>query len=538
MLTSSLRQLSVAALVLVSACAPSSVPMDDEEASDSEDKAFTSARATLITVDFDGELRAPWQSNTTKLIQTQLFYLVGQLNADDGVARLDRVVLRDVKRVSTNDGWMNVTYHASVPVGWGSKTSIPEGLELTLPRKIGPQSLKSFTTKYGPSCSDDPAHTTSDNYWYHFRPATEGCAFEEADAATAFADVEISESNTSAKYPEYDRVWSDGQLQVVAVFGKYDDYATDPSDAGIRAYDDFIEALSTGFASDFATKPASVDLRPGVSSTDVTFTGTVDGRSVSVTALLIDSPRVAPASFNARYAELTKKADLVFYNGHAGLGANVRALADKGRIDQGQYRIFFLNGCDTFAYLNDTLAKRVAAANPDDPSGTKYADVLTNVMPAYFHSMPDASLAIVSALADADHPKTYEAIFAEIDSKQVVVATGEEDNTFLPTAEQFDGLSIASVVGRGQAQRFETPVLPAGRYVVRTTENGASPGDVDLYVGFGYAPGVELFDRRPYLYGSNEVVTLDLSAPTKLHVMVRGYEEAPVSSNHYRLEIE
>lgn len=529
---------AAASLTLGAACAPEGPPVEEVERADSEGKAFTSARATLVTLDFQGELTAPWQTNTTKLIKTQLFYTVGQLNADDSVGRLDRVVISDVKRVSNGDGWMKVTYRAQLPVGWGSKTEIPDQLSLRFPRKIGPQSLKNFTAKYGATCVEDASHAvSSDNFWYHFRPEAEGCELAAEDSVSVSADVDVSALNTSAKYPEYDRVWSDGELNVVAVFGKYEDYATSPSDAGIAAYDDFVEALRGGVAAGFGTTPASLPARPGVSAPDVTFSGSFGGRKVNVTALLIDSPKVATAAFDARYGALTKKADLIVYDGHAGLGANVKALSSKGQFVKGRYSVFFFNGCDTFAYLDDTIAKRFAALNPDDPGGSKYADVLVNLMPAYFHSMPETSLALIEALATPDSPETYEAILAKIDPSQVVVATGEEDNTFLPDSEEFDGIEAENVLDRGQSQRFETPLLPAGRYLVRTSENGDEAGDVDLYVGLGYAPSEELYDYRPYLSGSNEEVRIELEQPARILVMVHGYEDAPVAHNHYRLTL-
>lgn len=521
----------------VLACAPGSEPLSDEDVSDDE-KPFSSARATLVTFEFDGELTAPWQSNTTKLIKDQLFYTVGQLNAHDSVGRLDKVVISNVKKTQNGDGWMRVSYHAVLPVGWG-ESEIPSTFDLTLPRKIGPQSLASFTTAYGPTCSDDPAHVTSGNFWYHFRPGTEGCTFDPARVSTMTASVTVSSANTSGKFPEYDRIWEDGALRVVAVFGKYDDYATDPSDAGIRAYDEFVDTLGSGLAASFTTTPANLPASPGVSAPDVTFSGSIDGQKVEITALLIDSPKVATAAFDTRYGNLTKQADMVVYNGHAGLGANVKALASKGQFQKGRYTIFFFNGCDTFAYLDDKLPQRFATLNADDPAGTKYLDVATNLMPAYFNSMPDASLAFVGALARPADPKTYQQIFASVDSKQVVVVTGEEDNTYSPAPEDFGGIDLSGSLARGQEKRVETPLLAPGTYEVRLTETKPSAaGDVDLHVGVGYAPTTSHYDYRPYLYGSNETVTVTLDQPSKLFVMLRGYEDAPVAQSKYRLVIE
>ncbi len=519
------------------ACAPEA-PEPPSEVVDDEAKPFTSAEATLLTFSFDGELSAPWQSNTTKLVKTQLFYLVGQLNAHDSVARLDRAVISNLKKSSDTNGWMKVTYHVEIPVAWGSKTEIPESFALTLPRKIGPQSLTNFTSKYAPACSDAGSHdVSSSNYWYHFRPESDACSFAAGDSVSANADVEVSAENTSGKYPEYDRVWQDGALRVVAVFGKYEDGATSNSDAGIRAYNEFLAAVRAGIGSGLVTTPASLPVDPGVAAKDVTFSGKVDGRDVSITALLIDSPKVAPASFDTRYAELTKKADLIVYNGHAGLGANVQALANRGSFDKGQYRILFVNGCDTLAYLDDKMNQRVAAKNSDDPKGTKYLDTLVNAMPAYFHAMPDATMALIDALNGPDSPQTFEAIFANIDDDQVVIASGEEDNTFVPATEDWTGLSAENVLGRGQSHRFETPVLAPGSYTIKLRENGSVIGDADLYVALGYTPTLANYDQRPYLNGSNETVTVEITAPTKLFVMVHGYDDSPAESNAYAITI-
>ncbi len=534
------RSLAIGPLLALSfaACAPGGSDVDDVERTAGDDKAFTSAHATLMTFSFDGELIAPWQSNRTKLIKTQLFYLVGQLNAHDSVARLDRAVIKNVKTGDAENGWMKVSYTVDVPVAWGSKTELPEDFTLTLPRRIGPQSLTNFTSAYSAACSDGGHEINRENFWYHFRPASSSCSFGASDVSTTTAEVSVNAANTSGKYPEYDKVWQDGALNVVAVFGKYDDYATSQGDAGIAAYNQFIAAVRDGIGAGLATVPANVPVDPGVGATDVTWSGLVDGRQVNITALLINSPKVATAAFDTRYGELTKKADLVMYNGHAGLGANVQALANRGQIVKGQYRIFFINGCDTLAYLDETMAKRVAAKNSDDSKGTKYLDTLVNAMPAYFSEMPEASMALIDALGTPDSPKTFEAIFASIDKDQVVIGTGEEDNTFIPAAESFDGLSIENVLEKGQSHRFETPMLPSGSYKVKLRQNGSAGGDVDLYVGAGYAPTLDHYDFRPYLTGSNEDVTVTLTSPAKLFVMAHAYEDSPVESNAYKLTLE
>ncbi len=128
---------------------------------------------------------------------------------------------------------------------------------------------------------------------------------------------------------------------------------------------------------------------------DVTLAG---GRKMTVNALLVDNISSAPASFYTRYEGLSTEADLIFYNGHAGLGQNVRALAKRGEFRAEKYQIFFMNGCDTFAYVDGSLAKTRAVLNPDDPTGTKYMDMVTNAMPASSRADSAATASVESSV--------------------------------------------------------------------------------------------------------------------------------------------
>jgi hypothetical protein len=153
---------------------------------------------------------------------------------------------------------------------------------------------------------------------------------------------------------------------------------------------------------------------------------------VKVTAFLVDAITSPWAGFAERYESLTPTADLIAYNGHAGLGQNVRALARMGKWVPQKYQSFFMNGCDSFAYVDGSLAQTRAAINPDDPTGTKYMEFVTNAMPSFFASMPAATTAFVDGLLSTKAPKTYDQMFANVDDSEVVLVTGEEDNVFKP----------------------------------------------------------------------------------------------------------
>ena len=255
-----------------------------------------------------------------------------------------------------------------------------------------------------------------------------------------------------------------------------------------------------------------------------------DGRAVEVVALLVDNVRTAGAEFNSRYAELTPDADLIIYNGHAGLGANIRALAQKGHWRTGQYAMVFMNGCDTYAYIDSALADAHKAVNPDDTTGHKYLDIVTNAMPSFFREMSGASMALVRGLLSYDDPQTYEQMFMHIDSDEVVLVSGEQDNVYTPEGDDggddgdvvtdWEGMVQSGTVARDEEIHFSTPKLAAGRYVFEMT----GTDDADLYIRTGLAPTTSSYECRPFKSGSQETCVVELTSPATIFGMVRGWD--------------
>ncbi len=506
-------------------------------------KADSSVEAIFVDFEFSGEVVISSTWSAASAIEDQLLYTIGHLNEDNSVGRLDQLEITNIETTPTDDGRYLATYDAKIPVAWGDRDHVPSTYKLLLPADITIAGQDSFTEKYNHDCVDFGAHdVTRGSMWYYYRPGRSGCDIDDNDIVSVDATVSISDINTTGKYPEYHKVWEDDVLQVVAVFGKYEDGATSGWDAGIRAYDRFNVAVGQALAGqDLTTVPASVPSTPGVATPEVQyFSRMADGRTVEVTTLLVDNVRTAPNSFNERYAELSAEADLIVYNGHAGLGANIRALAAKGDWQTGQYAMVFMNGCDTYAYVDSALADAHAEINADDPDGTKYLDIVTNAMPSFFHSMPNATMALVRGLMDYEDPKTYEQMFMEIDSAEVVLVSGEQDNEYFPGFDDdggddpgddaWDGLEESGTVSRQEEHHYATPTLAAGRYAF--TLSGSS--DADLYVRSGVAPTVASWECRPYRSGSDERCEVELSSPAEVHVMVRGW----ASSSDYALRGE
>jgi hypothetical protein len=510
----------------LSACTEAD-PYEGEIVKDEDGKADTSAAALFVDFEFDGSLVTDSSWNAENTIEDQLLYTIGQLNGKNSVGRLDKVTLSNVK-TTTEAGRTKITYHAKMPVSWGNRTNVPATVALTLPRDMAYAALDRFATTYGHSCVDWGAHDVdSGSMWYYFRPERSGCTFTATDIVKATASVSVSPINTTGKFPEYHKVWEDNALNVVAIFGKYEDGATTASDAGIAGWNNFIAAVKTELRGATVTStPATIPVNPGTSITDVEWRATYpDGKTVKINALLTDNVRTAlnQAAFRTRYEGLSTRADFIVYNGHAGLGANVRALARAGKWVAGQYLIMFENGCDTYAYIDGAIIDAHKQVNADDAVGTKYVDVINNGMPAFFSSMPGATMAMFKGLMSYSAPKTYEQIFAGVDRSQVVLVTGEQDNVYVPGGggqpQAWAGISAQGAVKKGEIKKFPTPTLDAGTYTFTMT----GTNDADLYVRIGSEPTASTYDCRPYKSGSNETCEVSLPRAAKIYVQVRGF---------------
>ena len=366
-------------------------------------------------------------------IDDQVLYTVGQLNGDNSVGRLDQLKVSNIETETVESGCF-ITYDATLPVAWGDTLNVPDAYEFILPRDMSKPSIESFVDAYTERCLDWGAHdVTAGVFWDYYRPNNGRCVLNEADVVRLPVTVTPSADATEGQYPEYHKVWEDQVLNVVAIFGKAKEDGSE-SDVGVRGYGEFVKQVRDELrGNEVLLTPADMPKRPGTSVPFVRVETTLsDGKRVVVNAFLIEKVTNAPASFWTEYEALTETADYIVYNGHSGLGQNVRALARRGNWLEGQYAILFLNGCDTYAYIDSSVLDAHADVNDDDDTGTLYLDVVANAMPSYFRSMPQATMAIFRGLLSYEQPMTYEEILKSIDSSEVALVIGEHDNVFTP----------------------------------------------------------------------------------------------------------
>jgi hypothetical protein len=376
--------------------------------------------------------KASWEYE----VKQQLWYVVGQLNGEyGGAADMNTLVISvDETLVEKVGDLYKVPYAAKMLAAWPREKAMPETYNVILPRGGDSASLEAFFTKYDHKCVESGAHDyDSSIFWYYYRPLQSGCPLAAGvDAAFAVSlpmQMAPSTKNTEGKSPEYTKVWEDKQLVVTAIFGQAEDGEATEWDAGVSAingtYRKLVQTYGTPKSSS-VTLAANERLAPKNKEIELAW-DLPDGKELKVWLSLVEGIRLVGPEFNAKYNAWTKTSDFVAYSGHSGLGANIRALARKGEFVQGQYQLFLVNGCDTFAYVDGALRDAHGAANPGSGKD-KYFDIITNAMPSYFHMNPTSVMTVVDAMVG--QKETYRELLSHFDEAQRAVVTGEEDNAF------------------------------------------------------------------------------------------------------------
>ncbi|MBX3188177.1 MAG: hypothetical protein KF819_14240 [Labilithrix sp.] len=391
-------------------------------------EAITSSQANILDFRFSASVLADAGAEARNAVVTQLMYVQGILTtAGDGNGKVGQVELSDIS-ASPDGAKKKITYNASLPVAFPKDRGTPQSYELALPNDV--TALDAFNGKYDGRCGHQ--NHGQGNFWMDYAPKAEGCSLDDGDVVRVTAGVSPSSKETHDKYPEYDLLWADGRLDAVAIFSIVT--SNESNDWGYRERDEFLGASKE------LLWDVHVDDKGGSESvighTTITGQYTVggSGKPVTVDTFLVHELDGVGADFDRQYDELSERADIIMYSGHAGLGKHVNALARKGRVPHEKYQIVVLNGCQSFAHIDTTLNDRRIAVNGSsrDPAGTAFMDVVANALPGYADKLAEVSSEILKAAANADSPRSYASLLDAMPPKHVVVVFGEEDNRYRP----------------------------------------------------------------------------------------------------------
>lgn len=414
-------------LILGTAAAAAACGVSSAESADVDEGAFTSNSANVLQLSFKGSVLARTGETPRKAITTQLNYLQGALASDiRGNAQANMPNLSNIEEVEEGDK-KRISYDAKIAVAWPKGLATPETYDVALPLDVS--ALSAFNSKYDGTCGHNEYGQAS--FWHDWNPKAAGCTTDEADTFRVRATVAPHPQETQGKYPEYDKVWEDGSLDIVAVFGII--ASNTPTDEGARTREQLLDAVTSSTRN--AVRTEAPETRGILKDSTVSGTITIAGqeRRVNVTGILVQEVASAGSAFNARYGEATAAADVVIYEGHSGLGKNINALGTNMGATAGKYQFVYLYGCQTLGYLgSDMHNKRVGLNGAEaDPEGTKFLDVMATALPAYGDS-GRSTLALYRAMLDPTSPKSFSDLMNSISSRHLTVVFGEHDNTFAP----------------------------------------------------------------------------------------------------------
>lgn len=371
-------------------------------------------------------------SSVTGQIRDQLNYTVGFLNTYSGVGDL---VNRQVTVISTDttpdsNGLYKVQYRATFHIAWNRRYAVPAQVLVPVPAVATYAGLQRFYDLYSATCSEATHDLSLGSFWYYFRPLNRGCGLagrtgQEEGAALLSIKTMVSQINTQGRYPEYGKIWEDGKLVATAIFGKYE-AGGGSDDYGISAFNRMYALLINNFGRPVQSNVnLPSDVEPGEANPDLQLIFRTPRGSLDVELMLVSSLGGMSQALETRYNERTKISDLVAYNGHSGLGSNIRTLGQMGTFTPGQYQIYYLNGCDTYNYHGMELGEAHRLVNPEAlPS--KYLDVISTATPSPFGSFASSTSNLIWHLVRQQ--STYRQILGNIDGGQTPVVTGEEDN--------------------------------------------------------------------------------------------------------------
>lgn len=225
----------------------------------------------------------------------------------------------------------------------------------------------------------------------------------------AFQPVRISlQPNISAVKdggePEYDQIWQDRKMVATFVFGKVE--SESQADAGTNAFNDFIKKL--GQLSSLKNKNVVAQEQfkfRAIYDVDDGKGGTLkaDIMAIHISDIGKIDYEIGQLVFGSRIGEQ----DIFMYNGHAGYGNNVSHIEKIIRSKPNKYVLFYLNGCNTYSYLN---------LEQDN------YDVIANMKPSYFNDMADSSYVMLDGLL---RKQSYKTLLTRMPIRQDAIVTGE-----------------------------------------------------------------------------------------------------------------
>jgi len=275
-------------------------------------------------------------------------------------------------------------------------------ISFVLPKNPTTIYQKGFSPNSPKNKCTDQHYNSEGDFWYFWDPEYRGCPIKKDDLVEISAVITPIPS-TEDTYPAYDAIFGRGPdkktVKITYIVGIDETFSS--GDLGAKA---FMMSLSLLQEQGFTLAGSPVMHQGIVSYQKLEY----KKRAYNVELdLYLSDP--GTSDFLKTAAEAMESDDIFMYDGHSGLGGYLDikslnwALGRDLKLPNDKSQIFFMNGCSTYAYYNDSFfnLKKSAA----DPSGAINLDIVTTAVGAAFDIGAKQGVSFIMSLVDGSRPK-------------------------------------------------------------------------------------------------------------------------------------
>lgn len=297
-------------------------------------------------------------------------------------------------------------------------------------------------------CTDEH-YNSEDDFWYFWDPDMDGCPLRgDKENVLRIAGKLKRLDNTELTYPEFDKLYADNGNGEVLETGVYIGYIEDIEDlVNVNTKDDGYLAMKEIEANlkeqDFTLKEKKDNFREYLDGRVVkginfyrvyekTIKTAIGKDVVSRVVILLSDTDVnsKDETFHRHFADGLASHDVLAYDGHSGLGANLSLdYLPKIPFEAKKYQVYYFNGCSSYPYYNGMFFNA--------KGGSKNLDIITSGLPTFTTTAGDNMSAFLAGFINGK-VQSYQKLLSAIESSNgdngtyLTGVNGDEDNKFSP----------------------------------------------------------------------------------------------------------
>lgn len=300
----------------------------------------------------------------------------------------------------------------------------------------------------GENLCTDEHYNSRDDFFYFWDPEKKDCPLKGNTKDVLRVEGKLKRlDNTTRSYPEYHKLYSSREgkeLNIALYLGYIDDveslYKPMYKDDAMVALKEIEEHLASKDFSKIESKNAFVHYRSGKEGKGINFyrhykklikTKLGQELYVNVKILLGDtSIESEDDTFHYYIKNSYENDDIVIYDGHSGLGANLSLdYLPRIKFKQDFYQIFIFNGCSSYPYYNASYFKA--------KGGSENLDIVTSGLATLTYTMGENMKAFLAPFIEGDLD-SWQSYLNRVEKSNMGAGTyltgvnGDEDNQFIP----------------------------------------------------------------------------------------------------------